>query len=402
MLSLETALEKIFASLPASRIETRPVNESAGRILAGEVCAANDLPFFDNSAMDGYAVRSSDVTIANQQQAVLLRLIGEIPAGTVFSGNVSAGECVRIFTGSPVPSGADAVVMQEDTRVETGNPEEIQILDRARPFENIRLKGEDIKSGAHIGRTGQRVTAGLLNLLGAVGCASVSVNARPVVGVLATGDELRVPPDVPGPGEICESNRAMVAFMVNQVGGEAKTFPIVRDTLAATRAALEHAFTECDLVVTTGGASVGKHDYVKDAFAAMGGRQEFWKVAIKPGKPFVFGQVENKFLFGLPGNPVSAFVTFLMLVRPALLRWQGASDTVLPSHPGKLAEPLLNRGDRRHFVRVRVDSAGRVHSAGTQASHMLHSLAIANGLVDVPPATTLDSGSIVRVMRTDL
>lgn len=191
----------------------------------------------------------------------------------------------------------------------------------------------------------------------------------------------------------------MLNAMLSDCGAEARTYPLVPDTLTRTRNALQRAFAECDAVVTTGGASVGQLDFVKAAFAELGGSQEFWKVAIKPGKPFIFGTLGGKFLFGLPGNPVSAFVTFQLLVRPALLRWQGAAQTGLPAHPGTLVEPLVNRGDRRHFVRVRVDAQGNVHSAGTQASHMLHSLAAANGLVDVPPETTLAAGAMMRVLR---
>jgi len=191
----------------------------------------------------------------------------------------------------------------------------------------------------------------------------------------------------------------MLGALLAEGGAEVRAYPLVPDSLARTRAALQRAFADCDFVVTTGGASVGKLDFVKAAFAELGGNLEFWKVAIKPGKPFIFGTLADKFLFGLPGNPVSAFVTFLLLVRPALLRWQGAAETGLPAHLGTLATPLVNRGERRHFVRVRVDAEGRVHSTGSQASHMLHSLAAANGLVDLPPETTLAAGTMVRVLR---
>ena len=176
-------------------------------------------------------------------------------------------------------------------------------------------------------------------------------------------------------------------------------FPLVADTHAATHRALEAAFGECDVVVTSGGVSVGEMDFVKAAFAQLGGKLDFWKVAVKPGKPFAFGRLGEKFLFGLPGNPVSAFVTFLLLVRPAIARWQGAVQVALPAHPGVLAEPLSNPGERRHFLRVKVDEAGNVHSAGVQGSHLLGSLAAANGLLEVSPQTTLAAGNTVRVMR---
>ena len=173
------------------------------------------------------------------------------------------------------------------------------------------------------------------------------------------------------------------------------------DELTATTQALVAAFEQCDAVVTSGGVSVGEMDFIKHAFEQMGGELQFWKVAIKPGRPFVFGRYRGKLLFGLPGNPVSALVTFLLLVRPALLRWQGATDVSLSVHPGVLTEPLVNHGERRHFMRVRLDPAGRVRSAGGQASHMLGSLAAANGLVDVPGNTTFAAGAAVRVLRWD-
>jgi molybdopterin molybdotransferase len=178
-----------------------------------------------------------------------------------------------------------------------------------------------------------------------------------------------------------------------------KLSPIVPDSHDATVAALEQTFSECDIVVTCGGVSVGEMDFVKPAFEKLGGELQFWKVAIRPGKPFVFGRRREKFLFGLPGNPVSAFVTFLLLVRPALLRWQGANDVSMPSMHSILAEPLVNRGDRRHFMRVRLNGAGKVYSSGQQASHALGSLAAADGLVDVPPQTTFHPGDSIKVLH---
>lgn len=396
MLTYEEALAHVLAAMPPAKPEKLSVAEASGRFLAESVSSPLDLPPFDNSAMDGYAVRAADVASASAEKPIELRLVGQVGAGQVFDGNVGVQTCVRLFTGTPLPTGADAVVMQEDTQAEG---ESVRVLDRARPWENVRLRGEDVKSGDVIATSGTRLGAGHLNLLAAVGTPSVRVARCPRVALLATGSELRPPGKPLAPGQIYESNRPMLAALLAECGAEARMFPLVPDSLNRTRNALLRAFTECDAVVTTGGASVGQLDFVKAAFAELGGSQEFWKVAIKPGKPFVFGSLAGKFLFGLPGNPVSAFVTFLLLVRPALLRWQGASEVALPAHPGTLAEPLVNRGDRRHFVRVRVDAEGNVQSAGTQASHMLHSLAAANGLVDVPPETTLAAGTSVRVLR---
>jgi molybdopterin molybdotransferase len=215
--------------------------------------------------------------------------------------------------------------------------------------------------------------------------------------LLATGAELRAAGDPLLPGQIYESNRAALAAMACRVGARPQLFPIVKDEPAATCAALERAFADCDLVVTTGGVSVGEMDLVKSALENLQGDLAFWRVAIRPGKPFAFGRWRDKLLFGLPGNPVSALVTFWLLVRPALLRLQGAADCSPPVRTGVLTEPLANRGDRTHFVRVKVDG-NQVSSAGLQASHALGSLARAEGLVELPTQTTLAAGSVVSVL----
>lgn len=401
MLELEDALRKILAALPPPVSERVPLPDAAQRVLLARMLAPIDLPPFDNSAMDGYALRAADVNGANAATPVTLRLGGRIPAGENFSGEVAAGECVRLFTGSPLPRGADAVVMQEDTRLEPSQPGLVSFLDAARPGENIRRRGEDIARGAVMAKTGDVMSSGRISLLTATGVGDVTVGRRPTVGLLATGSELCEAGRPLVPGQIYESNRTALAPLVIGAGGLPKIFPLVPDALAATEAALESAFAECDLVLTSGGVSVGEMDFVKMAFEKLGGELQFWKVAMRPGKPFMFGRRGGKFLFGLPGNPVSAFVTFLLLARPALRRWQGATEVSLPAHSGELAGPLANPGDRRHFMRVRVDTAGKVFSAGRQASHALASLASANGLVDVPPGKTFPAGAKVTVWRWD-
>jgi len=397
MIDLETAQARILAALPAPRIEQVKLNEAARRILAESVHAAVDLPRFDNSAMDGYAVRTADVREAKSDAPIRLRVKTRIAAGQWFDGEIAAGECARLFTGSPLPTGTDAVVMQEDTRVDAARPDEVLVCDPVREGESVRRRGEDVVCGTRLLEAGRTLTPGALGLLGAAGVAQVSVGQRPTVALLATGSELREPAEPLQPGQIYESNRTMLAALVSQAGGIARVFPLVPDTLAATRAALERAFADCDLVVSSGGVSVGEMDFVKAAFDALGGEMQFWKVAIRPGRPFVFGRAGGKFLFGLPGNPVSAYVTFLLLVHPALRRWQGARDVDLPVHTGILGEPIANAGDRRHFVRVRMDGEGRIFSAGQQASHALASLAAADALLDLPPQTTLAAGDAVQV-----
>jgi molybdopterin molybdotransferase len=401
MLEFEEALARVLAAVPATTIEYVSLSGSAGRVLAEQVRSPIDLPVFDNSAMDGYGLRAADVASAKPDSPARLRLAGRIAAGEVFAGKVTAGTCVRLFTGSPLPAGADAVVMQEDTRVEPGAPGEVLILAPAVPGENVRSRGGDVKRGSTIVSAGEFLTAGRIGLLAAAGMTGVRVGRQPTVGLLATGSELQEAGQPLAPGHIYEGNRLALAALTGRAGAVPRTFPLVTDELAATSRALEQACNQCDAVVTTGGVSVGEMDFIRRAFEQTGGELEFWKVAIKPGRPFAFGRRRGALLFGLPGNPVSALVTFLLLVRPALLRWQGAANASLPVLPGVLAEPLVNIGGRRHFMRVRMDSAGKVYSAGVQASHILSSVAAANGLVDVPPDTTLSAGAAVSVLHWD-
>ncbi|HEX3718154.1 MAG TPA: gephyrin-like molybdotransferase Glp [Verrucomicrobiae bacterium] len=398
MHSVEQAREQILAAVQPLPNETVTLAEAFGRFSAEAVRSTIDLPPADNSAMDGYAVRANDIRTASAATPVALRVIGSAAAGVVFDRVIIAGECVRIFTGSMLPKGADAVVMQEDARQDGGDATRVLILDKAAPWENCRLHGEDIKSGAIMLEAGARLTAPALSYLAAAGIGSVRVARRPIVGLLATGDELREAGTPLPPGAIYESNRTGLAALVKSAGAVARVFPLAPDNLEATKSALERALAECDSVITTGGVSVGEMDWVKAAFEGIGGRLDFWKVAMRPGKPFVFGRREGKLLFGLPGNPVSAMVTFILLTLPALLRMQGARDALPRTIPAVLSEPLANPGERRHFMRVTLDAQGNARASGNQSSHILSALAAAIGLADVPPQTTLPAGTIVRVI----
>ena len=396
MLTLEEAQARIATAIGPAPSEQVPLRAAAGRVLSEDILSPISLPPFDNSAMDGYALRAADLALAAPGTPPRLKRIGSTPAGASSSGAIESGSCIRIFTGSPLPRGADAVVMQEDTRV-TG--EWVEVIENVKPWENVRFAGEDVKKGTVVVRAGDRINAARIALLSALGIGRVNTARRPLVGILGTGNELMEAGQSLAPGQIYESNRATIASLVAQAGGDARVFPLVRDTQEATQRALHTAFAECDLVITTGGVSVGEHDYVKAAFEAFGGALEFWKVNVKPGKPFVFGTHGTKLLFGLPGNPVSAFVTFLLLVRPAILKAQGARECGLITHPAMLEESIHNAGDRRHFIRVIVDAAGNVRSAGAQASHLLNSLAGANALLDVPADVSWPAGRQVQVLR---
>ena len=393
MLELEAARDRILALVPPPEAEVVPLAQARGRILAETLRSEVELPGFDNSAMDGYAVRSADLQHAAAAAPVPLRLRGRAAAGEVFPGELAAGECLRVFTGSPLPRGADAVAMQEDTRIDPAQPAVVLFLDQARPWENVRFRGEVLKRGAVLGEPGDALGAARLSLLAAAGLTSVRAGRRPRVGLLATGSELLEAGQPLAPGKIYESNRAGLAALAVQAGAVPQILPLVCDSLPDTVAALEAAFTRCDVLVTSGGVSVGETDFVKDALKQLGGGLDFWQVAIRPGKPFAFGRHADKFLFGLPGNPVSAFVTFLLLVWPALARWQGARPSGPPVRSAILAEPLSNPGGRRHFMRVVVDAEGNARNAGIQAAHDLAALAAANAFVDVPAGTVLAAGA---------
>jgi molybdopterin molybdotransferase len=398
MLSLEEAKSRILAALPVLPLEELHLASALGRFLAADISSPIDLPPFDNSAMDGYAVRSEDLKKASAENPVSLKLTGKIGAGE--SGELAAlhgGESVRLFTGSPLPPGADAVVMQEDVRTEKDN---VVFIESVRPFENVRLKGEDVRKGSLVLSRGSRLNATRRSLVAACGLSAVPVRKQAAIALIATGNELREPGEIISPGQIYESNRTLIGGLLDSIAS-VHTFPIVPDDLKKTTAVLQHAFSTADLVITTGGVSVGEFDFLKDAFVHLGGKIDLWRIAIRPGKPFVFGTLGGKHLFGLPGNPVSALVTFLVLVRPAILKMSGASNIELPTVEGELAEDLVNDGDRRHFMRVRWEM-GRIHRGGPQASHRIANLAEANGLVDVPPETRLLKGSKVFAQLWDL
>jgi molybdopterin molybdotransferase len=396
MLQLEEARERILRAVRVVPAEQVPLLDAWQRTVAADLAAPIDLPPFDNSAMDGYAVVAADLQTASRERSIVLKVTAQIPAGAKHVAAIASGQCARIFTGSPIPSGADAVVMQEDVALEGGIA---SFTEPVKPWENVRFRGEDVKRGAVAVRAGDRVMASSIALLGALGMSEVAVHRRPVVAMLATGSELREPGEKLGPGQIYESNRAALARLLASAGAVPRLFPLVSDSLEAVREALRRGFDECDMVVTTGGVSVGEFDLVKDAFAQLGGKLDFWRVAIRPGKPFVCGTLGEKLLLGLPGNPVSAFVTAALLVWPVVLRAQGATDVGLPSQHAVARDTFFNKSDRRHFMRVRVDAEGGVSLSGLQASHALSSLAAANGLIDVSAGSVIERGADVQVLR---
>lgn len=390
MISLEDARQRILDALEPLPPETVPLLPALGRAPVADVFAPADLPPFDNSSVDGFAVQAIDVATASPDQPVRLKLTTRIAAGESPTAILGPGTCARILTGGVLPAGADAVVMQEDTRQRPGDTVEIHAP--TAPWENVRLAGEDLRRGARLVAAGERLRPAHIGLLAANGFGTVAVRRRPRVTLLVTGSELLEPGAPLAPGKIYNSNRFLLAALA-----DADHLPItaayrVPDSLEGTMTSLAEAARQSDVVVTTGGVSVGDADFVKPAVAALGGSVEIWRLAVKPGKPLAWGRLEAAHWFGLPGNPVSAFVMWWLVVRPALRRLVGIQSPLGRRIQATLGEPFNNRGERRHFVRVRLDAEGKVRLAGTQASHIQSGLANADALLDLPPLTSWPAG----------
>jgi molybdopterin molybdotransferase len=393
MITLEAGRERLLSAVFAVGTERVELARAHNRVLAEEIVAAGPLPPFDSSAMDGYAVRCAEAV-----RGARLAVAGVATAGGVFSDPVHPGQCVRIFTGSPLPDGTDAVVMQEDVRpVDSGKA--IEFTDAPKPWEHIRFQGEDVRVGDAVLPIGHRLAPQSLGLLAALGVGPVNVFRRPKVIIVPNGSELISPGCERQPAQIHESNSPMLAALVEAHGGTVEVLRPPRDELAEVQQTLRAAFGLGDVVITVGGASVGDLDLIRPALKNLGGRTDFWKLAIKPGKPFLFGTLGEKPLLGLPGNPVSAFVTCVLLVLPTLRKMAGEQLPALRVTRETLGEELANGESRRHFFRVRTDDAGVVRLSGSQASHRMRGLALADGLVDVAPGTTVVSGTQVPVIR---
>ncbi len=373
--------------------------DADGRVLAQDLISQLQVPPQDNSAMDGYAVRSSEVA----GEGVPLPVSQRIPAGSAAQPLVP-GSAARIFTGAPIPQGADAVVMQEDT--EPAGEQIVSILRVPAPGQWIRRGGEDVQRGAVVLSQGERLTPAALGLAASVGMAELVVARRPRVALFSTGDELVMPGEVPPmemkPGVIYNSNRFFMCALLRRLGCEVSDYGIVPDRLDATQQALRRAGQDHDLILTCGGVSVGEEDHIKPAVQSLGSL-DLWQIAIKPGKPFAYGKVSATHFIGLPGNPVSSFVTFLLLVRPFLLKLQGASElapkvTRLPAH---FTWPRADK--RREFLRVRRNDQGGLDLFSNQSSGVLTSMVWGDGLVDVPAGQTIARGeSVAFISLTEL
>ncbi len=396
MLSYEQALEKLLAAAqPVAEIRSQPLTAAAGRVLAVAQRSTVAVPPLDNSAMDGYAVRTADITAAG----ICLPVSQRIPAGTVGTA-LQPGTAARIFTGAPVPAGADAVVMQElCAHGEVGNTSGVVINQMPRTEENIRRAGEDIAVGAEILAAGIKLRPQDIALAAAAGLPELPVYRRVRVGVFFTGDELVQPGEPLPPGAIYNSNRYALRALLEGVGCEVRDLGTVPDTLAATRDALRRAAADNDLIITSGGVSVGEEDHVRPAVEAEG-QIDMWKIAIKPGKPLAFGEVRRDggkaWFIGLPGNPVSAVVTFMVMVRPFILRLQGVSDVALRSYVMRADSDWPRPDVRAEFLRGRINGEGGVELYPNQGSGVVTSLCWGDGLVMNPPAHAFKRGDSVR------
>ena len=397
-LTVDEALTRILARITPLEPDEVALADALGAVLAEDVKAERDVPPFRNSAMDGYAVRGEDV----QRSGVRLSVIGAVAAGIVPERPIAGGEAMRIMTGAPMPDGADTVVRVEDT----DNGADVVTINVATPTGiSVRQAGEDLRKGETILVRGTVVRPAEIGVLATIGRAKLSVVRRPNVAVLSTGDELVDLEEELQPGQIRDANRYSLAAAVRAAGCTAFELGHVRDTPDDLRHALGNAAFG-DVVVTSGGVSVGDHDHVKPVVDAMG-QMDFWSIAIRPGRPLAFGELRTKRnavpIFGLPGNPVSALLTFELFVRPALLKMSGHSKLHRPRAQAKLLDRVEKPKGLRMFARGVYDAAaGTVRSTGPQGSGILRSMSLANCLIDIPePPKSAEPGETVTVILTD-
>jgi molybdopterin molybdotransferase len=388
LLNEQETLERMLKSVGQLGTENVSIWEAGNRVLAQEIIATVALPRFDNSSMDGYAVRAEDAV-----PGAKLTIVDEQPAGRDLRLCVGKGEAIRIYTGAPIPRNADAVIMQED--VDLGE-KSILVREGVSRSENIRYRGGDLCEGQKVASTGSLLRATILAALASQGLRELPVFKRPRVAVIATGSELRSQGESIGPGEIYETNRVLLAQLVAGSGAAAEVFDIVPDTEEAHIRTFDRA-RSFDAIVVAGGVSVGAKDLAKPTLQKLGATLDLWRVAVKPGKPFMFGRLGETLIFGLPGNPVSAFVTFLLFARPALSKLGGRASWALARASARLEETLVNRGDRPHYFRG-ICEEGTFRPVGRQESHALYALSQANALCRVEPDRTILAESLVDVI----
>ena len=396
-LSVAEAIDAVRDTAPTPRLERVPLREARARVLAQDLASRVDHPSCDNSALDGYACRRADTLTANREQPVRLRVLGDVPAGQSFAGALGAGEAVGIYTGSPMPAGADAIVMVEKTAREG---DEVLLFAPA-SSSDIRLRASDLRRGEVYLRAGTGLNAAALGVAAAMGYAEVPVARRPKLGILTTGDEVLEPGEPLREGQVYNANAYSLAALVAEAGGEAVVLPRVRDDIDELRALIAQQ-GDLAMLLTTGGVSMGRYDFVRDLLLAEG-EVDFWKVAIRPGGPALFGRYRGLHLFGLPGNPVSCMVVFRLIVEPWLLRalgdespplyWQRERALARSDFKGAGFKEAFRRGVAR-----REEGGWAVETTGEQGSGILTSMLHANSLVCVPPHQDVSAGEEVEII----
>ncbi len=395
MISVEEAQERVLAEITTIGTERVAFTDALGRILREDIIAASDVPQADNTAMDGYALRADD--IANPPAR--LRVIEDLPAGNVATKTLEKGTAIRIMTGALIPDGADTVAHVEITDAGSDFVTVKQSLKRGT---NLRKKGEDMRAGDVVLAAGTFIGAAEIGVLASVQKSVVRVGRRPTVAIISTGDEIVDVDEQRTLGKVVNSNSYSLAALAREAGAIPRMMGIVRDTREATIAAIESAL-ECDFIISSGGVSVGAYDFVKDALDALGADTKFWQIAMKPGKPVVLSRLRDRVYFGLPGNPVSCMVSFLLFIAPALRKAMGQKSGILPpSVKTRLMGPLKSRGDRRNYLRVRVvarDGELLAYPMNAQGSGVSTSMVQANGFAIVDTGvTTVNAGETISTV----
>ena len=402
MISVEEAQERILARIAVLGDERVELGGALGRVLAEPVLSHRDVPPWPNSSMDGYALSSRDTAAATAAKPARLAVAGRVAAGTVATRPLGPGEAFRIFTGAPLPEGADAVIPQEEVR-EDGTA--VLVPRAVEPGQFVRPRGEDMKTGDAVLEQGRVLGPAEIGLLATLGRVQVSVVKRPLVGILSTGDEVVDLGGRLGPGQIPNSNTYSLMAQVAEAGARPVNLGVARDRLEQIEARLRWGLG-CDLLISSAGVSVGEHDFVKAALERLGAEQHLWLVDMRPGKPIAFATIASALksalpVFALPGNPVSAMVTFELFVRPAILKTGGRARLERPTITARALGPIPNAGRRRGYLRVTLTAEGGGFGArltGDQSSGILRSMVAADGLAVVPGDTTIPPGGEVRVI----
>lgn len=394
MLSVEVARQQMLNTIPVLPTEKREILSCTDYVLAETLHAEENIPPFDNSAMDGYAVRAADVQNASEDEPAVLTIVETIAAGYAPTKQVAAGQAARIMTGAMMPEGADAVVMQEVTQREGDTVKIFEDIDKAG---NVRFTGESIAAGQQVMGKGKYLRPPEVSMLASLNRPEVTVHRKPTVAIVSTGDELLLLGEPLEPGKIRESNRYGLYAQVEEAGGIPIDMGIAPDDEAEIERIFRAALAKADALITSGGVSVGEHDFVKSVLERLG-EINFWRVAMKPGKPQAYGISDGKPIFGLPGNPVSSLVVFELFVRPALLKMAGRKELLRPTFKAVLSENVANRDGRVNYMRAILKESHGEYTAettGPQGSGILHSLVLANGLITIPAGVTLGAGETV-------